>query len=41
MEVPSLGLWEAMDDFEQLDIAFHTFQLNNDWKRSQEFLLIS
>lgn len=30
------GLWEALGDFKQLDIAFHSFQLNNDWKRNLE-----
>lgn len=30
------GLWEALGNFKQLDIAFHSFQLNNDWKRNRE-----
>lgn len=27
---PPRGLWEVLGDFEQLDIVFQTFQLNND-----------
>lgn len=32
----SQGVWEALGNFKQLDTAFTTFQLNNNWKRKQE-----